>query len=81
MYSRNNVEWLYLYYSGERLQDIGDRLHIAGKSVKNRVQYMKLPLRPRGAFSHRVKTAWLKEPHIKALRRLFKGMANVKPRP
>ena len=72
MYSRKNVEWLYLYYSGERLEDIGNKLNIAGKSVKNRIQAMRLPLRPRGAFSHRIKTVWLNEPHIKALRRLFK---------
>lgn len=74
MYSRKSVRWLYLYYSGEKLEYIAALLGISAKAVGSRLKYMKLPCRPMGAFGPTVKINWLKEPHIIALRRLFKGM-------
>ena len=72
MYSRLDTEWIYLYYSGERLEVIGNLIKRGGGSVKSRILYMKLPTRPRGNFTKRVKESWLKEDHVIALRRLFK---------
>lgn len=71
MYQRKNVEWLYLYYSGEKLEFINYKLGRGRCAVSNRIKYMKLPRRPKGRFSNDVKKRWLKEPHVIALRRLF----------
>jgi len=73
-YSRDNVEWLYLYYSGEHLDYIGNHLGRSRRAVKNRISSMKLPMRPKGQFCGDIKINWLNQPHIKALRLLFKGM-------
>ena len=71
MYSRKNVEWLYLYYSGEKLDYIGYIFKINPTAIRSRIAYMKLPARPRGSFTKKVKERWLKEKHVAALRRLF----------
>jgi hypothetical protein len=72
MYSRLDTQWLYLYYSGEKLEVIGVKIKRTGKAAATRIAAMKLPTRPRGNFTKRVKEQWLKEPHVIALRRLFK---------
>lgn len=72
MYSRDNFEWLYLYYSGEKLEVIAKIIKRSPYAVKSRIKYMKLPTRPHCNFTEKVKLKWLKEPHIVALRRLFK---------
>lgn len=71
MYSRKNLKWLYLYYSGEKLKTIGNQIFLSDGGVKSRIAKMKLPTRPKGTFRGIAKERWLKLPHIIALRKLF----------
>ena len=71
MYSRKDTYWIYLYYSGISLKDIGNYIGRCPHAVLSRIKLMKLPTRPRGSFTANVKERWLKEPHVIALRKLF----------
>jgi len=70
-----DTHWLYLYYSDVDLKVIAIKLKLRQtKSISKRIRYMKMPARPLNFFNKKVRMIWLKEPHVKALRRLFKGM-------
>lgn len=78
MYSRTDTLWLYRYYSGDACKDIAAPLFRNSKVVHERIRAMKMPQRPRGAFTAKVRERWLAEPHIKQLRKLFEPKRETK---
>ena len=75
MYSRTDTLWIYRYYSGDACADIAASLFRNEKVARERLRAMKMPLRPRGAFTVKVRKRWLAEPHIRQLRKLFEPKA------
>jgi len=69
-----NNQWLYDYYSGVSLKEIGKKIFRHSHAITDRVKRASLPTRPRGNFTDKVRETWLARADIKMLRRIFKNV-------
>ena len=64
-----NNQWLYDYYSGVPLKEIGEKIFRTSHAVKDRIRRAGLPRRPHGHFSKKVRETWLARADVKMLRK------------
>jgi len=72
LYDRSDTTWLFRFYSGDALSDIGASLFRSGMAISTRIRDAGLPRRPRGNFNAPVREQWLQRPDIVALRNKYR---------